>query len=197
MSADAINRGIATEAAGALTRAGFEILGLARMEIHCDVRNVRSAAVPRKLGYTHDATLRGAPSRSASQADSMIWTMFADEYPTSAAARAEIEAFDILGRTDRCRERAAMMILANSAGGPGMGAATAALQAGLSALDAIEAGIRPVESDPAVRSVGVGGWPNLLGQVELDASIMDGRTLRTGAVGALRASCTRSLWPAR
>ena len=98
VSADAINRGIATEAAGALTRAGFEILGLARMEIHCDVRNVRSAAIPRKLGYTHDATLRRSAITLGEPADSMIWTMFADEYPTSAAARAEIEAFDILGR---------------------------------------------------------------------------------------------------
>lgn len=79
-----------------------------------------------------------------------------------------------------------MMILANSAAGVGMAAAKAALEAGRPALDVVEAGIRPVELDPTVRSVGVGGWPNLLGQVELDASIMDGRTLRTGAVGALR-----------
>lgn len=79
-----------------------------------------------------------------------------------------------------------MIILANSAGGVGMQAALDALRGGRPALDVAEAGIRPVEADPAVRSVGVGGWPNLLGQVELDASLMDGRTLRTGAVGALR-----------
>ena len=78
-----------------------------------------------------------------------------------------------------------MIILANSAAGPGMVPAAAALQAGAAALDVVEAGIRPVETDPAVRSVGVGGWPNLLGQVELDAAIMDGRTLAVGAVGAL------------
>lgn len=79
-----------------------------------------------------------------------------------------------------------MIILANSAGGVGMPAAVAALQSGCAALDVVEAGIRPVETDPSVRSVGVGGWPNLLGQVELDAAIMDGRTLASGAVGALR-----------
>jgi len=78
-----------------------------------------------------------------------------------------------------------VIILANSVGGAGMAAAVAALRAGLPALDVVEAGIRPVESDPSIDSVGVGGWPNLLGAVELDASIMDGRTLRTGAVGAL------------
>src|SRR5262245_33325282 len=78
------------------------------------------------------------------------------------------------------------IILANSEGGVGMPAAITALQAGRPALDVLEAGIRPVELDPQVRSVGVGGWPNLLGEMELDASIMDGLTLKAGAVGALR-----------
>ena len=94
---DAINRGIATETAAALTKLGFEFLGLARMEIHCDECNVRSAAVPRKLGYVHDATLRRRAITLGAPADSMIWTMFADEYPSSAAARIEIEALDVLG----------------------------------------------------------------------------------------------------
>ncbi len=77
------------------------------------------------------------------------------------------------------------IILTNSVGGVGMPAAVAALRAGRPALDVIEAGIRPVELEPTVNSVGRGGWPNLLGEVELDACIMDGRTLETGAVGAL------------
>jgi beta-aspartyl-peptidase (threonine type) len=34
--------------------------------------------------------------------------------------------------------------------------------------------------------VGYGGYPNLLGQVEVDAGIMDGRDLTAGAVGALQ-----------
>ena len=48
----------------------------------------------------------------------------------------------------------------------------------------VKRNIRPVEHAPTVRSVGVGGWPNLVVQLELDASIMDGVTLETGAVGA-------------
>jgi beta-aspartyl-peptidase (threonine type) len=60
------------------------------------------------------------------------------------------------------------------------------LESGGSALDAVEAATRLVEDNPDDHTVGYGGYPNLLGQVELDASIMDGATLRAGAVGALR-----------
>lgn len=55
-----------------------------------------------------------------------------------------------------------------------------------SAIDAVEAGIRLVESNPQDNTVGLGGIPNLLGEVELDASIMDGQTMAAGAVAALR-----------
>ena len=57
---------------------------------------------------------------------------------------------------------------------------------GGSAIDAVEASTKLVEANPKDDSVGYGGVPNLLGKVELDASIMDGRTLKTGAVGAVK-----------
>jgi len=62
----------------------------------------------------------------------------------------------------------------------------AILRDGGTAVDAVVATIRRVEANEEDHSVGLGGRPNLLGEVELDASIMDGRTLATGAVGALR-----------
>jgi len=79
-----------------------------------------------------------------------------------------------------------MILLTNNEGSAGAPAAAALLAAGQGALDAIEAGIRLVEADETVRTVGRGGWPNLLGEVELDACLMDGATLRSGAVGALQ-----------
>ena len=74
-----------------------------------------------------------------------------------------------------------MILVANSEGWPGVPHAAQALAAGERAMDAIEAGIRLVEADERVRTVGRGGWPNILGEVELDAAIMDGDTRRTGA----------------
>jgi L-asparaginase len=79
-----------------------------------------------------------------------------------------------------------MILLTNNEGTVGVPTTVQALAAGAGGLDAIEAGIRLIEADPSVRTVGRGGWPNLLGQVELDACLMDGSTLRTGAVGALQ-----------
>lgn len=79
-----------------------------------------------------------------------------------------------------------MIVVTNNEGRPGVATTARLLQEGAPALAAIEAGIRVVEVDETIRTVGRGGWPNLLGEVELDAAIMDGTTLRTGAVGALK-----------
>ncbi|MBI4497206.1 MAG: N(4)-(beta-N-acetylglucosaminyl)-L-asparaginase [Chloroflexi bacterium] len=79
-----------------------------------------------------------------------------------------------------------MLVVASANGKVGIQAAMEVLRAGGSALDAVEAGVRVVESNPEDHTVGLGGLPNLLGEVELDASIMDGATLAAGAVGALQ-----------
>jgi isoaspartyl peptidase/L-asparaginase-like protein (Ntn-hydrolase superfamily) len=59
------------------------------------------------------------------------------------------------------------------------------LRAGKPLLDALEAGVNVVENDPKVLTVGYGGMPNADGVVQLDAAMMDGRTHRAGAVGAI------------
>ena len=56
---------------------------------------------------------------------------------------------------------------------------------GASALDSVEAASRLLEDDPVFDS-GRGSYVNQAGHVELDAIVMDGATLRTGAVAALR-----------
>src|SRR5580692_9038638 len=78
-----------------------------------------------------------------------------------------------------------MILLTNNEGTLGVPTTARMLGEGVHALDAIEAGIRLIEADPSVRTVGRGGWPNLLCEMELDACMMDGTTLRSGAVGAL------------
>jgi len=78
-----------------------------------------------------------------------------------------------------------MIIITSANGRIGIAAARRILEAGGSALDAVEAGVRQVEANPDCHTVGYSGYPDILGRVTLDASIMDGRTLTSGAVGAL------------
>jgi len=61
------------------------------------------------------------------------------------------------------------------------------LKSGGDPLDAVEEAVREVENDVlgTHKSVGLGGYPNMDGIIELDAAIMDGRTLQAGSVGAV------------
>jgi RimJ/RimL family protein N-acetyltransferase len=95
---DQTNRGLATEAAAALTQIAFELDGVDRVEIHCQPSNVGSAAVPRKLGFQLEATLRRRGEAQGQPVDLQVWTLFREEYPTSPSAQVKIEAFDAAGR---------------------------------------------------------------------------------------------------
>jgi len=78
-----------------------------------------------------------------------------------------------------------MLLLANVEAYPGFETSVDLLKQGRHGLDAMIAGISLVEKDVRVRSVGYGGWPNMLGQMELDAVVMYGTTREVGAVGAV------------
>ncbi len=79
-----------------------------------------------------------------------------------------------------------MIIVASSNGAVGMAAGMDILRSGGSAIDAVEAACRLVEANPEDHSVGYNGYPNILGELELDASIMDGKTLGSGAVAGMK-----------
>ena len=95
---DHINHGYATETSAALTKVAFEIHKVERVEIHCSVENSRSAAVPRKLGFNLEATLRKRSFAYGHLSDQMIWSLFSDEYPNTPSARLESAAYDAAER---------------------------------------------------------------------------------------------------
>src|SRR5512138_1026578 len=61
----------------------------------------------------------------------------------------------------------------------------AILRTGGTALDAVEVAVRALEDDPTFNA-GTGSTLTAAGEVEMDASIMDGATLRCGGVAAVK-----------
>ena len=78
-----------------------------------------------------------------------------------------------------------MILLANAEAWPGFDKTVELLKNNSHGIDAMVAGISEVEAEVKVRSVGYGGWPNMLGKMEFDAGVMDGNDPRVGAVGAV------------
>ncbi len=71
-----LGQGFATEASSALTAEAFRHPEVARVQIRCDPRNQRSAAVPRRLGFRHVDTLTAdTHTPGGSLRDTMIWEL--------------------------------------------------------------------------------------------------------------------------
>jgi len=99
MHKDYINKGLVTESTSALIQVAFEIIHVHRIEIHCDPANLASASIPRKLGFTHEGTLRQKTPFLDRWSDSMIWGLLETEYPNSPASKIKIKAFDANGNS--------------------------------------------------------------------------------------------------
>ncbi|MCB9685466.1 MAG: GNAT family N-acetyltransferase [Alphaproteobacteria bacterium] len=91
--------GLVTEAAGALTRLALEVHRKQVVEIHCDPRNTRSAAIPARLGYTHVGTLPGRTRDALGRPrETMIWSLLSADLLDSPAHHTSVMARDALGR---------------------------------------------------------------------------------------------------
>ena len=97
MHKDHVKQGLTTESTAALIKVAFEIIHIHRIEIHCDPANHSSASIPRKLGFTHEGTLRAKTAFLDKWSDSMIWGLLEDEYPNSPASKTKIKAFNANG----------------------------------------------------------------------------------------------------
>ncbi len=97
VAAGQLGRGYATEAAAAMTRVAFRLEGVGRVEIHVDADNVRSAAVPTRLGFRQVARRGLLVNMGAPQLVERpihIYRLTVATYPRSSAAGAPLEAFD-------------------------------------------------------------------------------------------------------
>lgn len=90
--------GLATESTAALTRVAFELCNVERVDIRTDPANVRSRAIPQKLGYVEEATLRRRLAYPEPR-DVVVYSMFRDDFAGSPAASAALEAYDVTGES--------------------------------------------------------------------------------------------------
>jgi RimJ/RimL family protein N-acetyltransferase len=66
-------RGYMTAAAGSITQVAGALPDVDRVEIHTDEANLRSAAIPRKLGYRLDRVQTRRPEAPAESGRLQIW----------------------------------------------------------------------------------------------------------------------------
>jgi len=92
------NQGYATEITRALTQVAFDYHHVKRLEIRCDPDNLASAAVPRKLGFEHEATLKQRDTTPAGQIrDTMIWSLFRPNYQQAPWRYFDLKVWDVCG----------------------------------------------------------------------------------------------------
>jgi RimJ/RimL family protein N-acetyltransferase len=79
-----------------VTRVGFEVCEVDRIEIRVDPANAASLAIPRKLGFVEEGTLRGVlhgPDGSPRQSDSVVFALLRGEFERDV----ELKAYDAAG----------------------------------------------------------------------------------------------------
>ena len=80
LGAAAQGRGTMTRAVAALVRYAFEIYRLHRVEIRVGTENGRSRAIPERLGFTHEGTLRGAEWLNERFIDHAVYGLLVQEW---------------------------------------------------------------------------------------------------------------------
>jgi RimJ/RimL family protein N-acetyltransferase len=73
LASDAVGHGYMTTAATALTAAALALPDVDRVEIHCDVANIRSQQIPQRLGYRLDRLVPHEIEAPAETGQRMIW----------------------------------------------------------------------------------------------------------------------------
>ncbi len=80
--------GYITEAMRLLTDYAFNALKAKRLEIRCDERNTRSAAIPRRLGFVQEGCLRNNTTTPDGKLRStLVFSLVPGEWPNATSAR--------------------------------------------------------------------------------------------------------------
>lgn len=81
-------RGIVTEAVRVLLREGFDGMALHRITIRAGTENLRSRAIPERLGFREEGLLRGAGKGAGGFYDLVVYGLLEDEWRSGESGRA-------------------------------------------------------------------------------------------------------------
>lgn len=82
VAVDQVRHGYATLATAGLTRAGFALPGIERVEVHHDLANDASGRVPARLGFTR-VRERAVPPRAAAETGThVVWAVRPSDWAT-------------------------------------------------------------------------------------------------------------------
>lgn len=89
LAADATGRGVMTRRVRRLLDAAFEEFDLHRITIRCEIGNTASAAIPRRLHFTHEGTLRHVCCYADRWVDHDLFSMLADQWEVKRPSHPE------------------------------------------------------------------------------------------------------------
>jgi len=78
---DEAGKGYATESSYAVTKLGFEHIGIEKMVIHCSPENIASQKVPEKLGFALEGSYKSAQKGpDGLRSETVIWAQFLEQF---------------------------------------------------------------------------------------------------------------------
>ena len=80
IDADYQGKGIVTQACKLLIQYGFETIGLNRIEVECNVENLKSSAVPKRLGFTFEGIMRQSRELNGRFQDIQLFSLLKSEF---------------------------------------------------------------------------------------------------------------------
>jgi RimJ/RimL family protein N-acetyltransferase len=84
---DEEGKGYVTEATRLLTSFAFDRLGANRLVIRCNIKNVRSARIPERLGFAKEGVLRNTRIEPTGElADDAVYSMVPEDYQRALTA---------------------------------------------------------------------------------------------------------------
>ena len=98
LAEECTGKGIMTKAVKELIPLGFDNWHLQKVEIHCAIDNIKSRAIPEKLGFRKEGTIRRTAKIDDKHQDHVIYGLLKEEYSVNQAFTSDREICSVIDR---------------------------------------------------------------------------------------------------